>query len=311
MKLSLPNAVTSRAARTALVAQKNSPKLLFVSGLVLMGGSIVTACRGTLELERVIDEIQTERDDVRNAVAKEPLRYSDRQVTKLHYYITAKGVVKIAKLYLPAISLGVAAVGCLTISHTQLTRRNAGISAALAATERALDSYRSRVREAYGEDKELELWRGEKTENVPVLDDEGRETKSKKKLHVGGGYSPYARIWGRDTSFEWHPQNEYNLAKLKSVQEYCTIRLNHYGHLFLNEVYGELGLDHTTAGSQVGWMSSKYGGKDGYVDFGVLAPGEEIRWLDFVQGREDHVMLDFNVDGEIWRKIDEYRNRER
>jgi Family of unknown function (DUF6353) len=311
MKLSLPNAVTTRAARTALVAQKNSPRILFVTGIALFGGSIVAACQGTLNLEKTLDEIQKQRNDVRDHIEDYPERYSDRQISRLHAYVTAKGVAKIAKLYLPSIALGVAAVGCLTVSHNQLTRRNAGLSAALAATERALDAYRNRVREAYGDDKELELWRGEKTESVPVLDDEGRETKSKTKIKVGGGYSPYSRIWGRDTTFEWDPRPEYNLAKLRSVQEYCTIKLNHYGHLFLNEVYAELGLDHTTAGSQVGWMASKYGGKDGFVDFGVLAPGEEVRWLDFVQGREDHIMLDFNVDGEIWRKIDEYRDRTR
>lgn len=303
MKLSLPNAVTTRAARTVLVTQKHSPRILFVSGLALMAGSVITACNATLRLEDVLDEVRRDREDIQRAVERAPERYSERQITKLNYYVTAKGLAKVAKLYLPAISLGVAAVGCLTVSHTQLTRRNAGISAALAATERALDSYRNRVRDAYGEDRELELWRGEHTEKVPVLDDEGRETKSTKKIKKGGGHSPYARMWGRDTSTEWSPQPEYNLAKLRSVQEYLTLRLNSRGHLFLNEAYDELGLDRTPAGSQVGWMSTKYGGKDGFVDFGIMVPGEEVRFLDFMTGDEEHIMLDFNVDGSMWRDI--------
>ena len=303
MKLKLPNAVSTRIARTTLVAQHHSPKILFVSGLVLMGGTVVTACRGTLKLESVLDDIKADREDIAVVAERHPDKYSESEITKLNYYVTLKGVARIAKLYLPALTLGVAAVACLTSSHNQLTRRNAGLSAALAATERALDAYRDRIREAYGEDRELELYRGEKTETVAVLDDEGRETKSKKTVKTGGGFSPYARIWGRDTTNEWDPQPEYNLAKLRSTQELMTLRLNHRGHVFLNEVFDELGLERMPYGAVVGWLSEKNGGKDGFVDFGVLEPGEAVRFLDFVTGREDHIMLDFNVDGEIWRKI--------
>lgn len=307
MKLSLPNAVTTRVARQVLVAQKHSPKIMFYSGLVLMGGSVVAACKGTLQLETTLDEVRRDREDVALAAERHPEKYTEREVTKLNAYVTVKGGVRIVKLYLPAIALGVAAVACLTSSHNQLTRRNAGLSAALAATERALDGYRNRVRESLGEDRELELWRGEKTETKVVLDDEGRETKSKVKVKTGGGYSPYARVWGRDTSNEWDPISEYNLAKLRSVQSWGTIMLNSRGHLFLNEIFDELGLERTPAGSVVGWLSEKNGGADGFVDFGVIGretdSEEGLRFLDFVTGREEHILLDFNVDGEIWRNI--------
>lgn len=304
MKLNLPNAVTTRFARQVLVAQKNSPKILFYSGLALMGATVVSSSKATLALGDVLDGIRKDRIDIEVVAEAKPEKYSDRDVTKLNYYVTAKGIAKIAKLYLPSIALGVAAVGCLTSSHNQLTRRNAGLSAALAATERALDSYRNRVREAYGDDRENELWRGEKTETSAILDDEGRETKSKKKTKTGGGFSPYACMWGRDTAgFEWSPQPEYNLAKLRSVQERGTMIIESKGHLFLNDIYRELGLADTTAGAVVGWLAPKYGGKNGYVDFGIFKEGAEVRFLDFITGDEDHIMLDFNVDGEIYRKI--------
>jgi hypothetical protein len=305
MKLNLPNAVTTRMARQSLVLQKASPRILFYSGLALMGATVVTACKGTLKLEGVLEDVRRDREDVKENALRNPDKFTDRDISKLNFYITAKGLARIGQLYLPAVSLGVASVACLTTSHNQLTRRNAGLSAALAATERALDSYRARVRESIGEERELKLWRDEKKTEQPVLDDEGRETKSMKKVKTGGGMSPYARVWGRDTSNEWSPQAEYNLAKLRSVQEYGTMVLNSRGHLFLNEIHDELGLDRTPAGAVVGWLSKKYGGADGYVDFGVLnrSDDEQIRFLDFVTGREDHILLDFNVDGEIWRNI--------
>lgn len=302
MKINLPNAVTTRAARSLLVGQKHSPQILFASGLVLMGATVVTACRGTLQLEAVLEDIKHDRNDIVRVVDENPGKYSEKQVAKLNVYVTGRGLARVAKLYLPSVALGVAAIACLTSSHNQLTRRNAGLSAALAATERALDSYRDRVRKAYGDDREGELWRGETTEMVAVLDDEGRETKSKKKVKTGGGYSQYACIWGQDTTNEWSPHEAYNFAKLRHVQEWGTMVLNSRGHLFLNEVLDELGLERTTAGAVVGWLSEKYGGKSGHVDFGIMGR-DDSEFLDFVRGFENHIMLDFNVDGEIWRKI--------
>lgn len=303
MKIKLPNAVSTRLARQILVAQKNSPQMLFASGIVLMGATVVSACRATLQLEDILEDVKKERWEVNEIASSKPEKYSEKDVTKLNVYITTKGMVKILKVYTPTILFASLSVAALTSSHQILSRRNAGLSAALAATERAMASYRDRVREEIGEDRELAVYRGEKTETVPVLDDEGRETKSKKKVKTGGGHSPYARVWGRDTSNEWDPIPEYSLAKLRSVQTYCNIKLESEGHLFLNEVFDELGLSRTPAGAVVGWLSKKNGGADGFVDLGVLSQGEEVKYLDFVTGHEDHIMLDFNVDGEIFRRI--------
>lgn len=303
MKFNLPAAITSRLGHTGLIAQKHSPQFLFYGGLVLAGATVVTACRGTLKLEQVIGDVEELHHKIDLADAQNPGKYTPKEIKRLHMYASGKALAGIAKLYIPSVALGIAAVACLTSSHNQLMRRNAGLSAALVATERALDRYRDRVREHVGEDKELAIWRDEREESVPVLDDEGRETKSKTKVKTGGGYSQYARVWGKDTSNEWDPESTYNLAKLKSVQELCTMILNSRGHIFLNEVFDELGLERTPAGAVVGWLSTKYGGKDGFVDLGVLRQGNEVEWLDFARGREDHILLDFNVDGEIWRDI--------
>ena len=302
MKIQMPNAIATRVGNSQLLAKAHSPKVLFYTGLALMGATVVASSKATLQLGEILEDIKDDREDVEAVVERHPNKYTQSEINKLNVYITFRGVVRIAKLYLPAVSLGVAAVGCLTSSHNQLTRRNAGLSAALAATERALDRYRDRVREAYGEEKELEIWRGEKIEKVAIKDDQGRDTKSEKKVKTGGGYSPYARVWGKDTTNEWSPNEAYNFAKLRHVQEWGTIRLNHKGHLFLNEIFDELGLERMPYGAVVGWLSERNGGADGYVDFGIMGR-EDNEFLDFVRGFEDHIMLDFNVDGEIWREI--------
>jgi hypothetical protein len=213
-----------------------------------------------------------------------------------------RGVLTIAKLYLPSAIFATAAVACLTTSHNQLSRRNAGLSAALAATDKALKDYRLRVVEKFGEEQDREFMFGSENDTKEIEGANGK-TKSQKVTRHGEGRSPYARLWGRDTSSEWDPDYVYNVAKLRSVQEYATLRLNSRGHLFLNEVFDELGLERTPEGAVVGWLSQKYGGTDGYVDLNVFDSNDPTKFLDFAQGREDHILLDFNVDGEIWRKI--------
>lgn len=303
MKINMPAAVTARLSRQVLVAQKNSPKILFATGIALMGATVVTACQGTLKVEGVLDELRDDRDAIKSAGENHPERYTDRELSKLNAYVTIKGFSKLVKLYLPAMTLGVAAVACFTASHNILNRRNAGLSAALAATDRALKNYRERVVEELGEDKDREFMFGTEEREEIVTDAKGKE-KVVKKTSFGHGRSPYAALWGRDTSSEWSHIPEYNLMKLRSVEKYATVRLNTRGHVFLNEVLDELGLDRTQAGAVVGWLKDSDG--DGYVSLGILEDGdgdEAIRFLDFMTGAEDHLLLDFNVDGQIWDRI--------
>lgn len=302
MKINLPTSVTSKVAMKSLVLKKHSPQILFVGGLVFMAGTVVTACQATLKLEDTLESIRKDREDLQANAFTHPHKYSDKEVSRLNNYITVRGAMSIVRLYLPAASLGVAAVACLTGAHNTLNRRNAGLSAALASTERAMARYRERVIDTYGEDADRDMMYESETIKKTVVKPDGTTKTEKVKVH-GQGRSPYARIWGRDTSTEWDPMPEYNLAKLRSVQTHMNHVLESRGHVFLNDVFDELGLDRTTAGSVVGWLSERNGGKDGFIDLGVLSQGEEVAFVDFMTGHEDHLLLDFNVDGEIYRRI--------
>jgi hypothetical protein len=76
------------------------------------------------------------------------------------------------------------------------------------------------------------------------------------------------------------------------------------GHLFLNEVYAGLGLSHTKAGAIVGWVFDRNNENgDNFVDFGFLSPETDMPY-DFNLGKNGAILLDFNVDGIIYDKIE-------
>jgi hypothetical protein len=110
----------------------------------------------------------------------------------------------------------------------------------------------------------------------------------------------YARFFD-ETCNDWKRNAEYNRAFLQCQQSYYNQMLQSRGHVFLNEVYDSLGIPRSQAGAAVGWILSKDG--DNFVDFGIFDDLTNPHVRDFVNGHENSILLDFNVDGIIWDKI--------
>jgi Family of unknown function (DUF6353) len=291
----VPEAVGRQIARNALLLSKNSPGLLFGAGVVGMVGSTVLACRATLKMDTLLDESKEKLEMVKTLRHDE---YSDtdrhRDVT-LVYFQTS---VKIVRLYAPAIVVGGLSIAALRSSHNILTRRNAALTAAYTALEKGFNEYRARVVEKYGEEEDRHLRYG--TQKVEIVDPE--TNKKKTVTRVGPGEpSIYARFFDQ-TCISWSKEPEYNFIFLKSQQNWANDLLHARGHVFLNDVYDMLGIERSSAGSVVGWLLTKNGTTDNFVNFGVFdAESEKAR--DFVNGFEGAILLDFNVDGVIYDKI--------
>lgn len=124
------------------------------------------------------------------------------------------------------------------------------------------------------------------------------ETK-RDKTDCGDSVSQYARFFD-EGSPAWSKDSEYNLMFLKQQQQYANDLLKKRGHIFLNEIYDMLGIPRTKAGAVVGWVYDENNPiGDNYVSFGIT----DERNANFVNGYEKSVLLDFNVDGNIWDKI--------
>lgn len=303
----LPDAIGRKIGRSELMASEKAPKLLFVGGVVGMVGSTVLACRATLKLEEVLEEIEANKhraEDVKSMVDSEQYTgtetYTDAEYKKDLTIITVRGAGEIAKLYAPAVAVGVVSIFALTKSHNLLQDRNVALTAAYAAVDGAYNRYRERVIDRYGAEVDEELRYD--FEQIDEVDEETGEVNSRKVV-TGAPGSRYFRWYDEESSVNFSQDPDTNILFLRTVQNYANDQLKIRGHVFLNEVFSQLGLSHTEAGALVGWRWGKNSGDD-YIDFGIWE-GKSHELRDQFNGRCGAIGLDFNVDGPIYNLIEE------
>ena len=184
-----------------------------------------------------------------------------------------------------------------------MQKRNAALSAAYLTVDKSFKEYKQRVIDRVGEEVEKEIRYGIKAEEVAetVVDEDGNETTVTEtvKMMNPNLYSDYARFFDESSPY-WQKDPEYNLVFLKAQQQYANDLLKARGRLFLNEVYEMLGIEKSKAGQIVGWVYDPVNPiGDNFVDFGIYDMSKE-RVRAFVNGYEPNILLDFNVDGNVW-----------
>ena len=282
----IPNAVTSKAARQILVAQKHSPRIMFAAGVVGVVATTVMASKATLKLTDIFEEAEKDLADGQRLIDTKHKDYSAEDFEKDSRHIQVRTAVKIAKNYAPAVALGVLSITLLTGSHVVLTRRNVALTASYVTVEKAFNEYRERVLADVGREKELVEKVGDKEVRTVVK--------------VPGEPSMYARWFDKSASLNWQPTHDYNLMFLRANQKYLNDKLQSRGHVFLNDVFDGLGMERTVEGSVVGWV--KDGAGDGYIDFGIF-DGDDNWVVKTDKTREGSILLDFNVDGVVYDQI--------
>ena len=285
--------------------QKHSPEILAGVGVVGTVASAVMACKATLKLDDILDECKETRDKIKE-VAENPRYekdYSPEDAKKDLTVNYAQTAMKVAKLYAPAVILGSASLGCLLASNDILRKRNAALSAAYMTVDKSFKEYRNRVAERFGDEVEKEIRYDIKAQQIEstVTNEDGSETTIVEEVKAMNPnlYSDYAKFFD-EASPNWQNDPEYNLMFLKAQQQYANDLLKSRGRLFLNEVYDMLGIDRTKAGQVVGWTYNPENPTgDNFVDFGIYDMSKE-RVRAFVNGYETNILLDFNVDGNVW-----------
>ena len=304
-KTAIISGTTRNLNRVIFKCKKHSPEILAITGTLGIVASGVMACKATLKINDILEETKETVELIRKTSEDENLadKYTEEDSKKDLAIVYTQTSVKLIKLYGPSVVLGVASLGCLLGSNNILRKRNIALAAAYTTIDKSFKDYRGRVVERFGEAIDKELRYNIKAEEIEetVIDEKGKEKKVKKTVDVidPNTISDYSRIFYEGNP-GWTKDPEMNLVYLKQQQNWANDKLKAKGFLFLNEVYDMLGFPRTKAGQIVGWVYDEENPiGDNFVDFGIYNLDNPAN-IRFVNGDERSILLDFNVDGNIW-----------
>lgn len=303
--------IANKLSRTFYKAKfglkKHSPEILVVTGVIGVVASAVLACKATTKLDGIMSEAKKEINIINKCIEhpeQVPGEYTKEDGKKDLRIVYAQTGLKLAKIYAPSIVLGAASITCILAGNNILHKRNVALAAAYTTVDNSFKDYRKRVVERFGEDLDKELKYNIKKMEVEekVVDEKGKEKTIKKTVDIIDEPSEYAVFYDVGCN-GWQKDAEHNKWFLMQQQVYANQKLKAQGYLFLNDVYDMLGVPLTKAGHVVGWIyDEKNPERDNYVDFGIF-DASKPRNIDFVNGYERTILLDFNVDGPIIDQI--------
>lgn len=302
-KTKFVNNMTRKIHKIGFTLKKHSPEILVAAGVTGTVVSTVMACKATTKAGAILEETKQQMEQI-NEVAEtvDASKYSEEDKRKDTAIVYTQTALKFVKLYGPSVAVGALSISAILFGHKILKKRNIALAAAYKAVDTGFKQYRGRVIEALGEDIDKEFKYGVKAKEVEkkVVDEKGKEKTVKEIVNVvdPNNISEFAVIFdcGNDG---WDKDPQISKYFLLQQQNYANDMLKSRGYLFLNEVYEMLGFQKTKAGQVVGWTyDEKNPNGDNFVDFGIFDMTNPAT-VNFVNGYERSILLDFNVDGNI------------
>ncbi len=296
--------VSGTFSKVGFNLKKHSPEILMAAGLVGTVVSAVVACKATTKIDRILDETKEQLDKIHECADNPDMaeQYNEEDAKKDTVIVYAHTGAKLAKLYAPAIGLGLLSLSSILASNHILRKRYTALTAAYAILDRGYKEYRGRVVERFGKEVDHQLRYNIKADEISeiVTDEKGKEKKVQKTIEVADpNASGYMKYFTRSNP-NWENNPDYIEMFLNSQLNYVNDKLKAVGHLTLNEVYSALGMEDTKAGMVVGWIYDlKHPNGDNYVEFDV----KKVHLPNDHGDYEEAYAIDFNVDGNIYDKM--------
>lgn len=303
-KTEITKSISRTFYKVGFQLKKHSPEILMAAGVAGTVVSGVMACRATLKVTEILETAKNDIASVHEVLENPEMdeEYSVDDSKKDLAIIYTRTGINLAKIYAPSLVIGALSITSILASNNILRKRNVAFAAAYATVDKSFKEYRERVIERFGEEVDTELKYNIKAKEIEetVIDEKGKEKKVKKTVKVASPivHSDNARYFDK-TNPNWDGDSDYNTFFINSQQNYANDLLRAKGFLTLNEVYENLGFPTTKAGMVVGWIYDvDHPTGDNYVDFGFQ---EVMRETD--NGCESVILLDFNIDGNIFEKM--------
>lgn len=232
----------------------------------------------------------------------------DEDVPKIERKNRILFILDTVRTVAPAAIVGAATITMIYFSNSISKKRLAAMGAAYATLQTAFDGYKRTMVEALGKESVEKILKpnlpnvGKSAEEILSSDNKSDAANvSDAVVNSLKALSLYARIIAEESSTCWDPNEDYTSQNIAAVQLWANRRLERKGHLFLNEVFDQLGLSRTREGAVVGWL--KNGEGDGYVSFGDFDASVYRVPSDNYTRVDSNFIVDFNVDGVIWDRI--------
>lgn len=301
--------------------KKASPTIMIVTAAVTGVAATVLACKATLKAEEIVAEhnakvktIHTTKQQVDDGTLelKDGETYTSEEMKKDITTTYVHTAMWLAKVYAPAMALGAVSLGCMFGSHHIMSKRNASLTAAYIALDKAFTEYKGRVTERFGDRVQTELEQNIKAVEVESkkTNEDGTEELIKEYKDIAMGSNDIYSFVYDETVDTWNRDAMLNRNYLMMMESAANRRLRSQGHLFLNDVLNLLGTHggetlKIPAGQIVGWIYDPSNEKlANHVDFGVTSYVKNNDALNsFIDGDEPSVVLHFNCDGPIIDKI--------
>ena len=312
-KTEIVEKMTRAASKCGYKLKKASPTIMIVGAAIGGVTATVLACKATIKAQDILTEHNAQVESIHTTKQlSEGETYTEKDYKSDITTTYVQTGLKLAKVYAPAVTLGAVSLGCMFGSHHIMSKRNASLTAAYIALDKAFEEYKSRVSDRFGSRVQEELEHNikaveleSKSTNEQGVEETIKEYKDIAMQHT----SPYTCIFD-ETVDTWQPDSQLNRNYLFLMERAANKRLRTQGHLFLNDVLASLGTHggvtmKTPEGQIVGWI---YDPNDpshqSHVDFGITNYVRDNDALNaFIDGTERSVMLRFNCDGPIIDKI--------
>lgn len=312
-KTEIVEKMTRAASKCGYKLKKASPTIMIVGAAIGGVTATVLACKATIKAQDILTEHNAQVESIHTTKQlSEGETYTEKDYKSDITTTYVQTGLKLAKVYAPAVTLGAVSLGCMFGSHHIMSKRNASLTAAYIALDKAFEEYKSRVSDRFGSRVQEELEHNikaveleSKSTNEQGVEETIKEYKDIAMQHT----SPYTCIFD-ETVDTWQPDSQLNRNYLFLMEQAANKRLRTQGHLFLNDVLASLGTHggvtlKTPEGQIVGWIYDPNDPtRQNHVDFGVTNYVEGDEALNsFINGGERSVMLRFNCDGPIIDKI--------
>ena len=223
--MAFPAKAVALAGRAASTVRKFTPQILMTVGAVTSVCAVIEAVKKTPDMEEII-----EKHNEKKAKAKEALECGEPEFGEREYKVTIGKIYistiwALVKNFAKPIIFELVSLLCFLAMFITMSNTIKVTTAALATSMDMYNSYRERVIEEIGEEKEEKIRLGldKVTAESTIVDANGKEKKVKQKLTVAKTNprfsTPYDFFWGEgDPGFD--QSMELNLMRIHENDAY-------------------------------------------------------------------------------------------